>query len=140
MSFSQSFPVTAKLTREKDVASKEVAIAEAEVRDLVRILIADVESAFYSVRALDEQLGVNRHTDAGALTLLYQDDVASLQVLHDGAWVLVEPSAGALVVNLGDMLQVWSNDRYEAPLHREKLRLLGLKPEQIAAARRAQGR
>ncbi|MDX1412194.1 MAG: 2OG-Fe(II) oxygenase family protein, partial [Nitrospirales bacterium] len=30
----------------------------------------------------------------------------------------VEPMAGALVVNIGDIVQVWSNDRYRAPLHR----------------------
>ncbi len=58
--FAQSFPITARLAREKDVAGKEVAIAEAEVRDFVRNLVAEVQSAFYSVRALDEQLGVNR--------------------------------------------------------------------------------
>jgi isopenicillin N synthase-like dioxygenase len=64
------------------------------------------------------QLGVNRHSDAGALTLLYQDEVPALQVSRGGRFVVVEPLAGALVVNLGDMLQVWSNDRYPAPLHR----------------------
>ncbi len=58
--FAQSFPVTARLAREKEVAGKEVAIAEAEVRDFVRSLVAEIQSAFYSVRALDEQLGVNR--------------------------------------------------------------------------------
>ena len=58
--FAQSFPITARLARERDVAGKEVAIAEAEVRDFVRTLVAEVQSAFYSVRALDEQLGVNR--------------------------------------------------------------------------------
>jgi cobalt-zinc-cadmium efflux system outer membrane protein len=58
--FAQSFPVTARLAREKDVASKGVQIAEAEVRDFERNLLADVQSAFYTVRALDEQLGVNR--------------------------------------------------------------------------------
>jgi isopenicillin N synthase-like dioxygenase len=66
-------------------------------------------------------LGVNCHTDAGALTILYQDEVPGLQVAcgdRGDDWVLVEPRPGALVVNLGDMLQVWSNDRYRAPLHR----------------------
>ncbi|MFQ5416272.1 MAG: TolC family protein [Myxococcota bacterium] len=58
--FAQSFPVTARLGREKDVAREDVAIAEAEVRDFVRRLVAEVQSAFYSVRVLDEQLGVNR--------------------------------------------------------------------------------
>lgn len=58
--FAQSFPVAARLAREKDVAGKDVAVAEAEVRDFVRTLVAEVQSAFYSVRAQDEQLGVNR--------------------------------------------------------------------------------
>lgn len=63
-------------------------------------------------------LGVHHHTDAGAVTLLFQDDVAGLQAEKDGRFVLVEPVDGALTVNLGDMLQVWSNDRYVAPVHR----------------------
>ncbi|HEU4620300.1 MAG TPA: 2OG-Fe(II) oxygenase family protein [Gammaproteobacteria bacterium] len=63
-------------------------------------------------------LGVNAHTDAGALTLLLQDEQPGLEVLHDGAWHLVEPRSDALVVNIGDIVQVWSNDRYRAALHR----------------------
>lgn len=63
-------------------------------------------------------LGVNHHTDAGALTLLLQDGVPGLEVFREGRWHLVEPRADTLVVNIGDVLQVWSNDRYQAPLHR----------------------
>jgi isopenicillin N synthase-like dioxygenase len=63
-------------------------------------------------------LGVNHHTDSGALTLLLQDEQPGLEVLHDGEWRLVEPRADALVVNIGDIVQVWSNDRYTAALHR----------------------
>lgn len=63
-------------------------------------------------------LGVHHHTDAGALTTVYQDDVAGLQAEHDGAFVTLEPVPDALYVNLGDLLQVCSNDRYRAPLHR----------------------
>lgn len=63
-------------------------------------------------------LGINHHTDAGALTLLLQDDQPGLQVFRDGRWVLVEPRRDALVVNIGDIVQVWSNDRYRAALHR----------------------
>jgi isopenicillin N synthase-like dioxygenase len=63
-------------------------------------------------------LGVHHHSDAGALTILYQDDVAGLQALHEDRWVVIEPVPGAFTVNLGDMLQVWSNDRYRSPLHR----------------------
>jgi isopenicillin N synthase-like dioxygenase len=63
-------------------------------------------------------LGVNHHTDAGALTLLIQDEQPGLEVYHQGQWHLVEPCADALVINIGDIVQVWSNDRYRAALHR----------------------
>jgi isopenicillin N synthase-like dioxygenase len=68
--------------------------------------------------AVDGHLGVNHHTDAGAITLLLQDDQPGLEVFHDNAWCLVEPRRDALVVNIGDIVQVWSNDRYRATLHR----------------------
>jgi isopenicillin N synthase-like dioxygenase len=63
-------------------------------------------------------LGVNHHTDAGALTLLLQDEEAGLEVHREGRWHLVEPRSDVLVINIGDMVQVWSNDRYRAALHR----------------------
>lgn len=67
-------------------------------------------------------LGVNPHTDSGALTLLLQDEQPGLEVLNRSAWWLVEPNPDALVVNLGDIAQVWSNDQYIAPLHRAIVR------------------
>jgi len=72
-------------------------------------------------------LGVNPHKDAGLLTVLAQHDVAGLQVYtgqsdglerDDPCWVPVEPLPGALLVNIGDMMQVVSNGRFRAPLHR----------------------
>jgi isopenicillin N synthase-like dioxygenase len=63
-------------------------------------------------------LGISHHTDAGALTILLQDAQPGLEVCRDGKWFLVEPRADALVVNIGDVAQVWSNDRYRAALHR----------------------
>ena len=62
--------------------------------------------------------GINHHTDSGALTVLLQDDQPGLQVYRDNAWTLVEPRRDALVVNIGDIVQVWSNDRFPAALHR----------------------
>ena len=63
-------------------------------------------------------MGVHHHTDAGALTLLLQEDVGGLQVCLNNQWIPVDPVVGALVINIGDMVQVWSNDYYQAPLHR----------------------
>lgn len=61
-------------------------------------------------------LGVHPHTDSGVLTLLLQDSLSGLEILRDGRWYRVRGSN--LVVNIGDIVQVWSNDRYRAPLHR----------------------
>lgn len=63
-------------------------------------------------------LGVHHHTDAGALTVLLQDDVGGLQVFRDGHWHDIPPVQGAFVINTGDMMQVWSNDIYQAAIHR----------------------
>ncbi len=63
-------------------------------------------------------LGVHHHTDAGALTVLLQDDVGGLQVFKDDCWHDVAPREGAFVINTGDMMQVWSNDTYRAAIHR----------------------
>lgn len=63
-------------------------------------------------------LGIGQHTDAGALTILLQDSQPGLEVCRDNCWHLVEPRRDALVINIGDMAQVWSNDEYFAALHR----------------------
>ncbi|KAG1703858.1 hypothetical protein DVH05_006867 [Phytophthora capsici] len=66
-------------------------------------------------------MGVYHHTDAGALTILLQDDeVASLQAFHrpSQTWTNVPPRKNTYTINIGDMVQVWSNDQFVAPLHR----------------------
>ncbi len=67
----------------------------------------------------ENNMAVHHHTDAGALTILYQDDhVTSLQVYRDDKWFFIPPKKDTFVINIGDMIQVWSNDEYKAPLHR----------------------
>lgn len=63
-------------------------------------------------------LGIHHHTDAGAITVLLQDGVGGLQVHHRGAWHDVTPLPDAFTINIGDMVQLWSNDLYRAPPHR----------------------
>ena len=84
------------------------------------------------------KLGISRHTDAGALTLLLQDEVPALEVYSgtkqdngDGEWVPVDPIEGAFTVNTGDMLQVWSNNVIQAPEHRVRA---STKRERLSAA------
>ena len=75
----------------------------------------------------DEQLAVaglgdmalHHHTDPGVLTLLLQDMTGGLQTLSkEDGWIDVTPEESTIVVNLGDSLQVWSNDNYRAAIHR----------------------
>jgi isopenicillin N synthase-like dioxygenase len=65
------------------------------------------------------QLRAGAHTDYGTLTMLRQDTVGGLQVLTlDSDWADVESVPGAYVVNIGDLLARWTNDRWRSTLHR----------------------
>ena len=58
------------------------------------------------------------HTDYGAITLLAVDGLPGLEVLRSGVWTPVAAPAGSLIVQLGDMLARWTNDRYRSTPHR----------------------
>ena len=79
----------------------------------------------------DGIFGCGAHTDYGMLTLLLTDDVPALQIYprsseqkdaqiakDDPNWKTVPPMEGAFIVNLGDLLQRWTNDMYKSTLHR----------------------
>ena len=62
--------------------------------------------------------GVGEHTDYGLLTLLAQDDVGGLEVKSRSGWTDVPPLPGALVCNIGDMLEKLSGGRFVSNPHR----------------------
>lgn len=51
-------------------------------------------------------LGTKEHTDPTFLTVVLQDQIGGLQVLHENQWINVNPVPGSLVINTGDLLQV----------------------------------
>jgi isopenicillin N synthase-like dioxygenase len=92
---------------------------------------ADAEDSYVILRMLhyppgkiageneEPLLGVGPHIDAGCLVMLLQDKVGGLQVQNcSGQWIDAPPIEGTLVVNIGTMLQIWSNNYFLATPHR----------------------
>ncbi|KAJ3214352.1 hypothetical protein HK099_006906 [Clydaea vesicula] len=73
-------------------------------------------------KAVGDNVGIScgEHTDYGCLTFLLQDETKdALQVLSkSGEWVNGNPVPGALVVNIGDCINIWTNNIYKSTLHR----------------------
>ncbi|KAL4283981.1 hypothetical protein GQ457_16G004790 [Hibiscus cannabinus] len=63
-------------------------------------------------------IGAFSHTDASFLTILLESDIDGLQVLHQNQWVDVPYRHGYLTVNIGDLLQIVSNDKFRSVNHR----------------------
>ncbi|MCL7049142.1 hypothetical protein MKW94_009389 [Papaver nudicaule] len=63
-------------------------------------------------------MGSYKHTDPNFFTLLLQDDIGGLQILYQNNWIDVKPIPGAIVVNIGDLLQLISNAKFKSAEHR----------------------
>ncbi|CAM8905501.1 unnamed protein product [Rhodiola kirilowii] len=63
-------------------------------------------------------LGLTKHTDNTFITILLQVQTSGLQVLHNDYWIDVQPFQDALTVNIGDLLQIVSNDKFKSNVHR----------------------
>ncbi|KAF2313346.1 hypothetical protein GH714_010488 [Hevea brasiliensis] len=63
--------------------------------------------------------GLGMHTDMSCITILYQDETGGLQMRsRQGEWMDICPCENALVVNVGDMMQAWSNGQLRSSEHR----------------------
>ena len=65
------------------------------------------------------QYGTAPHTDFGTITLLSQDDLGGLEVhSRDGEWIRAPHIAESFIVNIGDLMACWTNDKFTSTAHR----------------------
>jgi isopenicillin N synthase-like dioxygenase len=86
----------------------------------MRALNYPPQTSTLAMTGLEGQLGASAHTDYGTLTILMADTTQrGLQVqAADGEWMDAVPVPGSLVVNLGDAMARWTNERWRSTMHR----------------------
>ncbi|OTB13882.1 hypothetical protein K445DRAFT_63899 [Daldinia sp. EC12] len=73
-----------------------------------------------TAKSAEHSRGTGAHTDFGAMTLLLQDNIGGLEVFHrpTSTWHPVPYVEDAYIVNIGDMMERWTNGRYMSTMHR----------------------
>ena len=90
------------------------------VDESISVMRANWYNRYPDAAPLEEgTLRMGAHSDYGSLTILAADSVPGLQIRDDdGGWHDVLPPANGFLVNLGDLLAEWTNDRWKATIHR----------------------
>lgn len=91
-----------------------------DLPDLHKEMQVSMRVNYYPVCYEPEKvMGMSPHSDATTITILMQDNnVNGLQIRHNGGWVPVQPVPNSLIVNVGDVLEIWSNGKYKSIEHR----------------------
>jgi len=91
--------------------------------------ISKLRSIYYPpiTKAIEEKMALEKsqivrcgeHSDYGTITFLFQDDMDGLEVRAvDNSWIKATPRKGTVLVNVGDLLEIYSNGLFPATLHR----------------------
>ena len=75
-------------------------------------------SHYPPIDAEPDQWGIDPHSDAGFMTLLPANEVSGLSIESDDGWFAVDQEQESFVVNAGDTLRAWSNNRFRSTKHR----------------------
>ncbi|KAK7309929.1 hypothetical protein RJT34_07063 [Clitoria ternatea] len=91
-----------------------------EILDIFKYLSQSMRWNYYPPCPQPENvIGLNPHSDAGALTILLQvNETEGLQIRKDGKWIPVKPLPSAFVINVGDILEILTNGIYRSIEHR----------------------
>ncbi|KDP37045.1 hypothetical protein JCGZ_06101 [Jatropha curcas] len=66
----------------------------------------------------DLVLGLKAHSDGSGYTIILQDDVGGLQILKDKNWITAPAISDALLILMGDQMQIMTNGMFKSPVHR----------------------
>lgn len=64
------------------------------------------------------RIGLGAHTDYECFTTVWQDREGLQMLSRDGEWLILPPVEGSFAVNLGDLMQQWTNDKFVSTMHR----------------------
>ncbi|KAK7302016.1 hypothetical protein RJT34_12895 [Clitoria ternatea] len=100
--------------------SESLGLRRSYIEDAVGEIYQNITVSYYPPCPQPElTLGLQSHSDIGAITLLIQDDVGGLQVLNSGdKWVTVQPLSDAILVLLADQTEIITNGKYRSCVHR----------------------
>lgn len=107
------------------VVSESLSLAPSFIEEAIGEVYQNITVSFYPPCPQPElALGLQSHSDMGAITLLIQDDVGGLEVLKDGLWIPIVPLPGAVVVILADQTEVdlpsIATDSFNSPRSRRR--------------------
>jgi isopenicillin N synthase-like dioxygenase len=94
------------------ILSEYLDLHPTRLQEAIGELYQNINFGYYPPCPQSENVqGMASHSDYGALTILWQNEVNGLQVRKSGKWIMVKPTVpGALIVNAGDTLEVISTD------------------------------
>ncbi|KAI3901840.1 hypothetical protein MKW92_030820 [Papaver armeniacum] len=102
-----------KMAKSLKIDSEEIQVLFNDCTQRMRI------NCYPSCPKSQQVIGLSPHSDAAALSIVLQlNETEGLEIRKDGKWVPVKPIPGALIVNLGDMIEILSNGAYPSIEHR----------------------
>ncbi|KZV49046.1 leucoanthocyanidin dioxygenase-like [Dorcoceras hygrometricum] len=115
--FSEQMSILAqKLLR---FIAESLGLPSASIKDGIGEFYQNITVSYYPPCPQPElTLGLQSHSDIGAITLIIQDDVGGLEILKNGEWIPMNPLPHAIIVILADQTEIITNGEYKSAVHR----------------------